>query len=223
LCCGGVLSARRATLRRVAWRLLPQDRCPLKAISRSRIHRALLDLSHQRLDNKVLWRLLDRYRKGKPPPRHDRALVLISGSFIEQGLESVIELATVREYDEQSARDDLFGRERPGAINGFYGKIILGHALGAYTKSFKEDLDRIRHIRNAFAHARGEISFHTQEIADACHFNTTDYFEDISFENARARYVFMAFFVAVTFELLVKDVGDPHNRPPSYPEDQVIP
>jgi hypothetical protein len=69
--------------------------------------------------------------------------VLISGAFIEQALESVIKLATVKEYDEDVLSNDLFGGDRPGAINGFYGKIILGHALGAYTLAFKQDLDQI--------------------------------------------------------------------------------
>lgn len=102
-----------------------------------------MDVSHQRLENKVLWNLVDRYRKGNPLHRYDRALVLISGSFIEQGLESVISLAATAEYDDPGMRTEMFGGDRPGAINGFYGKIILGHALGAYPRTFKEDLDRI--------------------------------------------------------------------------------
>ena len=176
----------------------------------------------------MLWRLLDRYRKGNPAPKYDRALVLISGSFIEQGLESVIAAATVREYDELSARTELFGGDRPGAINGFYGKMILAHALGAYTSAFKEDLDRIRHLRNAFAHAKGEISFRTKEIADACRFHTTEEFSSvahpkpIAFKDARARYVFMAFFAALTFELILKQI-DPNDRPNSYAVGQILP
>jgi hypothetical protein len=151
--------------------------------------------------------------------------VLISGSYIEQGLESVISLATVSEYDEQSTRAELFGSDRPGAINGFYGKIILGHALGAYTNAFKEDLHQIRHLRNAFAHARGEISFRTTEVADVCHFHTTDHFggeDGIPFKDARDRYVFMAFFASLTFELIVKDLGE-DNRPAGYDPRQVLP
>jgi hypothetical protein len=185
----------------------------------------LIDLSHQQLNNKVLWRLLERYRKGNPAPRYDRALVLISGAFIEQGLESVISLAAVAEYDAPTQRAELFGGDRPGAINGFYGKIILGHAMGAYTKAFKDDLDRIRHIRNAFAHAKGEISFKTREVSDVCDFHTTNYFADrdaaINFKGPRDRYVFMAFFSVLTFDRIVSDLGS--NRPESYPDDVVLP
>ena len=163
--------------------------------SRSKLRRALIDLSHQQLDHKVLYRLIDRYRRGhNPAPRYDRALVLISGVFIEQALELVIKLATVKEYDEDGLNTDLFGGDRPGAINGFCGKIIPGHALGAYTLAFKPDLDQIRHIRDAFAHAKGEISFKTEEVANACQFHCVDAFSDgIKFETARDRYIFMRF------------------------------
>lgn len=171
-------------------------------------------------------KLLDRYRFGKPSHRYDRALVLISSAFIEQGLESVISLATIMEYDDPSEYVNLFGGDRPGAINGFYGKIIVGHALGAYTNAFKEDLDRIRHLRNAFAHSKVEINFKTKEIADACNFHTTAHFATgenaIRFEDARSTYVFMAFFAMLTFQIIVNDTG-PENRPPSYREDAVLP
>jgi hypothetical protein len=174
----------------------------------------------------VLLKLLDRYRFGNPASRYDRALVLISGAFIEQGLEAVITQATVREYDDRALHSELFGGDRPGAINGFYGKIILGHALGAYTRAFKEDLDRIRHIRNAFAHAKGEISFKTKEVGDVCEFNITDHFSSLEnpmlFTGARSRYVFLVFFVVLTFQLTVKDLSS-DSRPASFPNEQVLP
>lgn len=197
----------------------------MQRISRSKLHRALQNLSTQRLDNVVVFKLLDRYRKGNPAAQFDRSLVLISGSFIEQGLKSVIKLAVVREYDHPLQYAELFGGDRPGALNGFYGKIILGHAIGAYTQAFKEDLDRVRHIRNAFAHSKGEISFKTKELEDSCHFNTTDHFSNeqgMVFKNARDRYVFMAFFAVLTFELIIKDIGE-ENRPDSYKSDQALP
>jgi hypothetical protein len=195
--------------------------------SRAKLHRALHGLSRQRLENKVLLRLLDRYTNRNPAARYDRALVLISGAFIEQGLESAIKIGTVREYDALDLHADLFGGDKPGAINGFYGKIILGHALGLYTDAFKDDLDRIRHIRNAFAHATEEISFKTQEVSEVCDFNVTEYFETtgetkMTFKDARDRYVFMVFFAVVTFDLIVKDAGA-ESRPGSYEPDRILP
>jgi hypothetical protein len=199
--------------------------CPVRSPSRSKVHRALLDLSHQQVSNKVLWKLLDRYRRGNPARRYDRALVLISGSFLEQGLESVIATAMVREYDDRDGWAELFGGDRRGAIDGFRGKIVLGHALGAYPKTFKEDLDRVRHIRNAFAHSRDDISFRTKEVADVCQFQTTDHFGSgdpaIHFSDARARYVFMVFFASLTFDLILGMTGD--ERPESYDADAVLP
>ena len=122
-------------------------------------------------------------------------------------------------------RVELFGGDRPGAINGFYGKIILGHALGAYTKAFKDDLDRVRHIRDAFAHAKGEISFQTKEVADVCQFHMTDHFSSVEspmqFDGARERYVFTVFFASLTFDRIVQQTGD--ERPESYGPDQIVP
>lgn len=194
--------------------------------SRSKLHRALVDLSRQTLENKAAFDILDRYRTGNPHAKYDRSLALITGSFIEQGLESVIALATVVEYDQPGLRTELFGGDKPGALNGFYGKIILGHALGAYPLTFKQDLDRIRHIRNTFAHAKGEISFKTPEVAEACHFYTTEHFsggeKPITLTTPRNRYVFMAFFAILTFELEVKQL-EKMGRPSPYGPDAVLP
>lgn len=198
----------------------------MKSLSRSKVHRSLTELTHQRIDNKYLLDLVDAYRIGEPSPEGDRSMALITGSFIEQGLEDVILLATISDYDDPVQRSELFGGDRPGALSGFYGKIILGHALGAYTKAFREDLDRIRHIRNVFAHAKGSINFETLEIANACDFHTTSHFSEgrngIKFRNPRDRWVFMVFFAFVTFDLIKKDIGS-DNRPQRYEDSEILP
>jgi hypothetical protein len=69
----------------------------------------------------------------------------------------------------------LFGSGPDGqAIQGFYGKILVGHALGIYNTAFFEDLDRIRRIRNVFAHARMPLSFKSKSLRTVCDFHVLD-------------------------------------------------
>lgn len=65
--------------------------------------------------------------------------------------------------DRQSA---LF--KRGGALNGFSNKIAVGHAMDLYGEETYTNLELVRIIRNAFAHAHIPIGFDTPEIADAC-------------------------------------------------------
>jgi len=155
-------------------------------------------------------------------------MVLICGSFIEQGLEQAIKTVLLKEAEERSLSSELFGGDKPGAINGFYGKIILGYSLGLYTKYFRDDLDRVRHIRNAFAHSKLELSFKTKEIADVSHFYCSDFFKESSekakrnLEDPRQSFLFMAFFAVLTFQLTQKDSAGV-GHPEGYPDDRILP
>lgn len=44
----------------------------------------------------------------------------------------------------------------------------MGYALGVYDDRMQRDLKWIARIRNAFAHARVEVGFHTEAIVGAC-------------------------------------------------------
>lgn len=44
----------------------------------------------------------------------------------------------------------------------------MAYALDLISAETKNDLDYIRHVRNAFAHARTEVSFDTPEIGNEC-------------------------------------------------------
>jgi DNA-binding MltR family transcriptional regulator len=57
--------------------------------------------------------------------------------------------------------------ERGGPLGSFSAQINLAFALGLFDEKTRIQLDTIRFIRNAFAHARKSISFRTPEIAAA--------------------------------------------------------
>jgi hypothetical protein len=65
-------------------------------------------------------------------------------------------------------RDELFTFNGPGGT--FSNKIIIGHALGIFGDRTRQNLDIIRTIRNAFAHAAHPIRFDDPAIARLCEF-----------------------------------------------------
>jgi hypothetical protein len=50
----------------------------------------------------------------------------------------------------------------------FHAKIVMGYALGIYGEVTREDLCRIKLIRNAFAHSPRAITFETPEVKEKC-------------------------------------------------------
>jgi hypothetical protein len=95
--------------------------------------------------------------------QHDRAAAVILAAQVENTLRAAILSRMVLEEREEAR---LFGPDMP--LGTFSAKIKIGFALGVYGPETRTDLDTIREIRNAFAHARKPIKFNTPEIAAAC-------------------------------------------------------
>jgi hypothetical protein len=55
-----------------------------------------------------------------------------------------------------------------GPLQSFEAKIRVGYAMGLYGEKAKENLDCIKAIRNAFAHALIPISFETPAVKAVC-------------------------------------------------------
>jgi DNA-binding MltR family transcriptional regulator len=62
----------------------------------------------------------------------------------------------------------MFNDDVNGPISTLAAKIKLGHALGVYAKTLRDDLDLMRHIRNLAAHAKEAVDFSSPEIMEAC-------------------------------------------------------
>lgn len=94
----------------------------------------------------------------------DRASALIVASMLQTALKRLV-LVKLVELTE-TEMDGLFGRDAP--MSTFSGLIRIAYAFGLVDEEIKRDLDRIREIRNAFAHASIPITFETKEVAHAC-------------------------------------------------------
>jgi hypothetical protein len=64
------------------------------------------------------------------------------------------------------SRTDVFGYDSP--MGTFDRKIRVAHAVKLVSDETRRNLDIIRRIRNAFAHAIVPISFETQQVVGAC-------------------------------------------------------
>ncbi|ANW05037.1 MltR family transcriptional regulator [Bradyrhizobium icense] len=102
----------------------------------------------------------------------ERGLILSLASFAEDALGDLIRAFLL---PGASATQLLDGFNAP--IGTFSTRIKMAYSLGLVTKRQYEDLDRLRRIRNEFAHNWEPISFADQKIAahiSALHFSTLD-------------------------------------------------
>ncbi len=94
----------------------------------------------------------------------DRGAALIAGSTAENSIEQILRMQLVALNKQQI--DDLFGPD--GIMGSFSAKIKIAFAFGLIDKKLSDEADRIREIRNAFAHCKCHIDFNTQEVKRAC-------------------------------------------------------
>ncbi len=99
----------------------------------------------------------------------DRGCVLICGAMAENGLQTIIETRLTLQALKNP--DELFDYEGP--LGTFSRKIKMAYGFGLIADDIRRDLDRIKDIRNAFAHSRRPISFATPAVQIGCGgFNT---------------------------------------------------
>lgn len=93
----------------------------------------------------------------------DRATAILGGVFLDEHLQVLLKNFLV---DEKSIIDELFGVEKP--LSTFSARTKMAYALGLINKEIFDDLDRIRNIRNSFAHALHGLSFSHVDISQWC-------------------------------------------------------
>lgn len=98
-------------------------------------------------------------------PIPDATFALTISTAVEQSLELAV--STFFELDD-AAISRLFDDNQNGPLSSFAAKIKIGHALGIYPPRVREELDLIRHIRNAFAHSWAQLEFSTPQICEGC-------------------------------------------------------
>ena len=105
----------------------------------------------------------DEYQQQTNTEKNDRGAAILIAANLENVLEFAIErrLRTGPEL-----RKELFGFNSP--IDGLSDKTIIANALRIIGPETRKNLDTIRRIRNAFAHAKIPILFTTPAVANAC-------------------------------------------------------
>jgi hypothetical protein len=89
---------------------------------------------------------------------------LVTAGLVEDWLEKLL-LAAGRSLEDGDV-DRIFGRMGP--LNNFASKIEIAYMFDLIDKSTRDDLRRIKNIRNAFAHTTRYVFFETRQIADQC-------------------------------------------------------
>lgn len=102
----------------------------------------------------------------------DRALVLSLAAFAEESLGELLKTFLLQG---ESAWKLLNGFNAP--LGTFSARTKMAHALGLITQHQFEDLERLRKVRNEFAHTWNQITLSDQGIRDhirAMHFHSLD-------------------------------------------------
>jgi len=120
---------------------------------------ALIQLTDRRLEPKHYNKLFGEILR----TRNSRGAGILIGTYVENSLQSALERWL---HISDKKRRALFGSNAP--IGTFSNKIRIAYAAGIIGNEMYDTLDKIRLIRNAFAHARISVSFKTKEIIDVC-------------------------------------------------------
>ncbi len=92
---------------------------------------------------------------------NDRGAAIILAADVENALDSVLTSRLVRKRTSL-----LFGPDKP--FGSFRNKVVMAYAMNICGERAYRNLEIIRHIRNAFAHAKTPIRFTTKEVTDLC-------------------------------------------------------
>jgi len=105
------------------------------------------------------------YRKliSQIPNMTDQSVVLMCTAMLERTLEKNIRLRLRRLTKKEHS--ELFIR---GPLSSFAAQIRMAHALSRFGPKTFAELETIREIRNAFAHATHPITFTTKRVAERC-------------------------------------------------------
>ena len=94
----------------------------------------------------------------------DRSAAIVAGTLVEDALRS----APIRKMPQLSKSDEDRIFDGLGPLSTFSAKIPIAHALDVIDTGSRQDIEKIKEIRNAFAHSFMEMIFQQKELADVC-------------------------------------------------------
>jgi DNA-binding MltR family transcriptional regulator len=92
---------------------------------------------------------------------HDRTAAIILGSHVEMYLNELL-IAYL-----PNAKPEIFSQPN-GPLTDFYAKNHLAFAMGIIPEALLKDLEVVRRVRNAFAHAPAPMRFSDAPITNEC-------------------------------------------------------
>lgn len=160
-------------------------------MARSVAAKRLRKLADEIPDDAVVWDALQALVE-HDSPWADHAIALMGASYIEKALLVAIKsrLIPLTESEEKA----LFFYENRGALSDLSSRIKIAYALDIIGPKTRDDLEHVREVRNAFAHALTPIGFEFKEVSDVCSALFTH--NDLGLlsvwalgESSRARYI----------------------------------
>jgi hypothetical protein len=133
---------------------------PKRGGSRGREKPSLRDLSRKMPSEPELAAIIDGLNDMEA-----RGAALAIAALLDRLLEDAIAEVFVRLPEK---RFNALFREPTAPLSSFSAKIALGHALSLYQEPLRVELDRIRAIRNAFAHSIAPLTFDEPLVAEQC-------------------------------------------------------
>jgi hypothetical protein len=109
-------------------------------------------------------------------PTATRAIILVSAGLLEYSVAVAIKSYFQIPDDDQTLHQKLFDgdREREGIIGNFYARNVIAHALGIYGENTFKDINLVRVIRNACAHAKSDLDLSSEKLMPLSHFHAND-------------------------------------------------
>ncbi len=95
----------------------------------------------------------------------DRAIAILEAAQVDRSLEVIIKYKLIK-LNSEDEKNLFIGDSAP--LSTFSAKTKMAFALGIFGRKTRKELDIIRTIRNAFAHAAKPLTFSTSQITDEC-------------------------------------------------------
>jgi DNA-binding MltR family transcriptional regulator len=131
----------------------------------ARVPRSITSLSRLIREHPTLTEIFAMSDPSALDALDDRSLAILQAADLEYALERAIRCRMI-DLTDTEAKEIFVGDSAPLAT--FSAKIKIGYALGIYGANTKSELDRMKAIRNVFAHARKPFKFSTPEIKMVC-------------------------------------------------------
>lgn len=114
-------------------------------------------------DSSIAFKNVFEFRKNLSSET-DRGLVLMAVAYIDERLTILLEKYFV---NDKSIIKTLF--DATGPLGTFSSKLKLAYSIGLLPKNIYTDCNKIRKIRNSFAHVSKPMSFKDEPIKSQCH------------------------------------------------------